>query len=183
MHSYKPIDEPKLTNCLEEIEGVLVGLPGAKDNEIICVDMRDARDPETHQKEMAWHIGTHPFTLNQVSKAACTADSLRRIRRMILTRAIEHPDERWGWTVISYCRGGNHRSVAFGELLRMAVSGHNFVELKKYDVINTTEMAGIWEWKKCNRCDACSHRKLTSDQQKMLKEAEERVRAIWLEEN
>ena len=181
--SYKPIDEPKLTNCLEEIEGVLVGLPGAKDNEIICVDMRDAHDPETHQKEMAWHIGTHPFTLNQVSKAACTADSLRRIRRMILTRAIEHPDERWGWTVISYCRGGNHRSVAFGELLRMAVSGHNFVELKKYDVINTTEMAGIWEWKKCNRCDACSHRKLTSDQQKMLKEAEERVRAIWLEEN
>eukprot|EP00435_Cladocopium_sp_Y103_P018777 s1640_g4.t1 len=113
-----------------------------------------------------------------VSKAKCTADSLRRIRRMILTRAIGHPDEKWGWTVISYCRGGNHRSVAYGELLRMAVSGHNFLDLKKYDVINTTEMAGSWEWKKCNRCDACSHRKLTSDQQKMLKEAEERVRGV-----
>eukprot|EP00435_Cladocopium_sp_Y103_P003590 s354_g1.t1 len=84
--SYQPIDQPKLVNCLEELPGVLVGLPGAKENEIICVDMRDAHDPETHQKEMAYHIGTHPFTLNQVSKAACTADSLRRIRRMILTR-------------------------------------------------------------------------------------------------
>eukprot|EP00435_Cladocopium_sp_Y103_P062730 s891_g24.t1 len=181
--SFQAIDESLLVNCLEELTGVLVGLPGAMENEIICVDMRGAHDPETHQKEMAFHIGTHPFTLDQVSKAACTAEALRRIRRLILMRAIEHPEARWGLTAISYCRGGNHRSVAFGELLRMAVGGHNFVELKKYDVISTTEMAGNWEWKKCNRCDTCSHKKLTSAQQKMLKDAEKRVRGIWLEEH
>ena len=79
-------------------------------------------------------------TLNQVSKTRCCAEGLRRIRRLILARSIHN--SKPGVTVVSYCQGGNHRSVAFGELLRMATRGHNFIELKSYDVINLTDMAG-----------------------------------------
>ena len=90
-----------------------------------------------------------------VSKHPVFADSLRRVRQVVLARFVNEPIARPHITVVAYCRGGNHRSVAFGHLLWHVTSdtARQFIRCARLDVLNLIEGAGLWATPR--RCGPC----------------------------
>ena len=72
---------------------------------------------------------------------------------------------------VAYCRGGNHRSVAFAYLLQHVLIAQTLVSCASTDVICLTDLAGQWSGRKCGRCSVCRHDRLPARESAMVEEA------------
>ncbi|CAJ1444514.1 unnamed protein product, partial [Effrenium voratum] len=172
------ISEEALMVCLRAVPGLM-----AFDGPVMFLDLRGAHDPEGDPR-LRDHIGLHPQILLGVSKHPVFADSLRRVRRVVLARFVNEPMARPHITVVAYCRGGNHRSVAFGHLLWHVTSdtARQFIRCARFDVLNLTEGAGLWATpRRCGPCASCKHVNLPSRSQlqQSLQMAYQNAVSVW----
>ena len=92
-----------------------------------------------------------------------------------------NPKASPGVTVVAYCRGGNHRSVAFAYLLQHVLIAQTLVSCASTDVICLTDLAGQWSGRKCGRCSVCRHDRLPARESAMVEEAFGCARSVWRE--
>ena len=153
----------RMVDVLKLLTGGLTPVVPAAEHTVI-IDCRDFYDPDS-DKSLRMHVGFHPQILQSTSKCARILRRLfSKVRQAIATvrsgrpNSSELPSSSSGGrrptlNVICYCRSGNHRSVAFAQLLFYALQGSHLVEsVVRSDV---TEMSGNWRTRQCGPCQIC----------------------------
>ena len=147
---------------LKLLTGGLTPVAPAAEHTVI-IDCRDFHDPDS-DKSLRMHVGFHPQILQSTSKCARILRRLFiKVRQAIVTARSGRPNSelpssssggrRPTLNVICYCRSGNHRSVAFAQLLFYALQGSPLVEsIARSDV---TEMSGNWRTRQRGPCQIC----------------------------
>ena len=174
------IHQPDLLMCLGLVDGL--GNPMQEDSDLICIDCRDTEgkdDPEEISGPMKFHLGFHPENMINVARRKVTRDNLLLVRRHILTTYALNPESSPGITVVAYCRGGNHRSVAFSQLLQRVLQTQQMISCPDTEILFLTEMAGFWRTKKCDVCNLCRHQWLGQKHTQLLEEAFELAQQAW----
>ena len=90
-----------------------------------------------------------------------------------------NPESKPGITVVAYCRGGNHRSVAFSQLLTGVLQRQKMILCPETEVLFLTQMGGFWNQVRCNRCNLCRHEHLSERFQGYVSEAFQLAQDAW----
>ena len=121
------------------------------------LDFRGLVDPD-HDRRLCWHVGLHPTIVREVSKHPFFQKAARLMAFSLASCAERDEIEL---TVATVCKGGRHRAVAGGELLKGLVLSLNPV--LKDDWAVTLKHMGDWA-RTCSdpnkrprgTCDECS---------------------------
>ena len=167
-----------------------LGVLGAERRDVLLCDLRAADDPQ-HDKSLRDHLGTHPSTLLGVAKQEVCKEQLKRVRRWLWSyMSCSSSRGTKLFTIVSYCKKGNHRSVAFAKLLQIIALNYTTSEARlsqmpidvvvnDMEICHVTEAAGFWAKERCNMCSTCRHAHLTSMELRNVQNARDLAMTAW----
>ena len=163
-----------LFRCLSAVPGLF----SSSKKTAMFLDVRNAHDPEN--SSIRSHIGRHPVILRSASNLAVVHEALKTVQRAIYASAVVETASFTDFTVVIFCKGGNHRSVAVSELLWYASQARGLMTFNRCEIIHLTEMAGLWRQPhRCGPCDLCCHHGLDDVSQRLRQDAFKNAALIW----